>query len=139
MNHDSRILIDSNVLIYSVEPSSPEKHDIAMKLILQQCQSKTGTVSCQNLAEFMYVLQRRYKNSLEDGAKFLRGASANFNIIVYTDEDVLRAWHLTAQYNLPFFDALLVATMEKVGISTIITENEKDFKKIPWLTVINPF
>jgi hypothetical protein len=29
--------------------------------------------------------------------------------------------------------------MKENGIDTIITENEKDFKKIPGIKVINPF
>ncbi len=33
----------------------------------------------------------------------------------------------------------LTILMRKNNIYTIITENEKDFKKIPWLKVINPF
>jgi predicted nucleic acid-binding protein len=38
-----------------------------------------------------------------------------------------------------FWDALIVATMEENSIDTIITENEKDFKKVKWIKTINPF
>jgi predicted nucleic acid-binding protein len=44
-----------------------------------------------------------------------------------------------AIYKIPFWDALIVATMEENSIDTIITENEKDFKKVKWIKTINPF
>jgi predicted nucleic acid-binding protein len=39
---------------------------------------------------------------------------------------------------LHFWDALLAATMNENGISTIYTE-DCHFEKVPGLTVINPF
>jgi predicted nucleic acid-binding protein len=39
----------------------------------------------------------------------------------------------------PFWDALFAACMLERGIEVIVTENEKDFKNIPGITVVNPF
>jgi predicted nucleic acid-binding protein len=36
-------------------------------------------------------------------------------------------------------DALIAACMLENGIEIIVTENERDFKRIPGITVINPF
>ena len=41
-------------------------------------------------------------------------------------------------YSLHFWDALLAETMNQHTIGTIYTE-DSHFKKIPWITVINPF
>jgi predicted nucleic acid-binding protein len=40
---------------------------------------------------------------------------------------------------VPFGDALIAACMLERDIHTIVTENERDCKKIPGITVLNPF
>ena len=42
-------------------------------------------------------------------------------------------------YRATFWDALIAACMLEKGIKTIVTENERDFKRIPGITIINPF
>ena len=38
-----------------------------------------------------------------------------------------------------FWDTLIVATMLEAGVSTIYTENEKDFSSFEMIKTINPF
>lgn len=54
-------------------------------------------------------------------------------------DTVLHAIELVKLHRAPFWDALIVACMLEHGIHTIVTENERDFKKIPGITVVNPF
>ena len=51
----------------------------------------------------------------------------------------MQAIELVKLYRAPFWDALIAATMLEHGIDTIVTENERDFKKIPGITIINLF
>ncbi len=51
---------------------------------------------------------------------------------------VTEAIKICGERRLHYWDALLAATMKENGIFIIYTENEKDFKKISWLEVINP-
>jgi len=46
---------------------------------------------------------------------------------------------LVRLHRVPFWDALIAACMLENGISTIVTENEADFKRIPGITTSNPF
>lgn len=46
---------------------------------------------------------------------------------------------LVELYRTNFWDALIVACMLEYGVDTIVTENERDFKRIPGITVVNPF
>jgi predicted nucleic acid-binding protein len=39
----------------------------------------------------------------------------------------------------PFWDALIAACMLENGIEIIVTENDRDFKRVPGITVTNPF
>ena len=37
-----------------------------------------------------------------------------------------------------FWDVLIAETMRESGITRVYTENVRDFKKIPWVEVVNP-
>jgi predicted nucleic acid-binding protein len=52
---------------------------------------------------------------------------------------IMKAMEIVESARAPFWDALIAACMLEHGIEIIVTENEKDFKKIPGITVVNPF
>jgi hypothetical protein len=51
---------------------------------------------------------------------------------------IMKAMEIVESVRAPFWDALIAACMLEHGIEIIVTENEKDFKKIPGITVVNP-
>ncbi|MFH0713582.1 MAG: PIN domain-containing protein [Candidatus Micrarchaeota archaeon] len=139
MNLDSRTLIDTNVLVYAFDNDS-EKREKAIKLLKTYCDAENCIVSSQNLAEFVFVVTGKKVNvELSKAINFVENLAGMVPVLNYSEQEVLRACQIKGEYDVPFFDALLVATMEKAGVSTIVTENEKDFKNIKWLKVINPF
>jgi predicted nucleic acid-binding protein len=46
------------------------------------------------------------------------------------EETVVHAMELVRQRHVPFWHALIAACMLENGIETIVTENERDFKRI---------
>lgn len=44
-----------------------------------------------------------------------------------------------ASLKVPFWDALIAACMLENGIKIIVTENEKYFRRVAGIRVINPF
>ncbi len=137
---EDKELIDTNVLAYAQDELS-EKHQAALAVLEDVALSHTGVVSVQNLAEFSRLLtekRQRRKTFAETRAAVLEIAEA-LEVIAYGAETVGEALNLCAEYKVHFYDALIAAAMQREGITTIVTENEKDFQKIPWLTVVNPF
>lgn len=132
-----RKFLDTNVLIYAESFDNPIKHDISLTLIDQLMNEENGFLSNQILAEFSNQMSSAMTSS-EINERIL-DYQTSFNIIHYSIEDIKTANISFETYKIHFFDALIVATMKSNNIDTIITENEKDFKKIPWLKVINPF
>jgi len=51
----------------------------------------------------------------------------------------LSAIELVKLHRAPFWDALIAACMLEHGVRTIVTENERDFKRIPGIMALNPF
>ena len=66
-------------------------------------------------------------------------ASTKWRVLDRREETVVHAMELVRQRRVPFWDALIAACMLENGIEIIVTENERDFKKVPGITVINPF
>ena len=133
-------LIDSNILVYSFELAEKEKREKAKIFLEQRLKSKDSFVSIQNLAEFHYNITERMEKpvDIETAKNATNKFSLGFNVISYGILTILNASNYQKIHKLHFWDALLAATMEENSIDTIFTENEKDFKKIPWMKVINP-
>ena len=58
------------------------------------------------------------------------------------DRDVdtfLTAIDLTSKYHVHLWDTLIAACMKENDLTEIVTENKKDFEKIPDIEVMVPF
>ena len=134
-------LIDSNVLIYAYEREESIKKDKAKKL-LKECLLgiRLFAISSQNLAEFVSVTTKKDKLSTDEAKNFVIKMSQfeGFKKINYSAETIPLALDIVQQFKMPFWDALLAATMRENGIFNIYTENAKDFK-MPWINAVNPF
>lgn len=133
-------LIDSNILVYAFDSSEKEKHAKAAAFLENAVSLKTGFLSVQNLSEFHAAITAKIekKVSREESLDTMRGFAESFRILRYNEKTAFEAVNLELLYKIPYWDALIAATMQKNNVKTIYTENEKDFKKIPWLTVVNP-
>ncbi|NYZ77296.1 PIN domain-containing protein [Candidatus Micrarchaeota archaeon] len=137
----TKVLIDSNILVYAADNSDERKHETAKRVIERTLNEGTGVISLQNLVEFARVVTEKVKNplSFDEAREMALEFSDSFEVLTYDQKTVGEALHFASRYRIHFFDALLVATMEENLIKGIITENEDDFKGIAWLNVSNPF
>ncbi|HLC71172.1 MAG TPA: PIN domain-containing protein [Candidatus Nanoarchaeia archaeon] len=140
MNTDSKILLDSNILVYSEDRRYPERQMKAIEFLDKCGEERIGVLSIQNLAEFSNVLFIKVKNlSSHDINERIRDLSIDFELIHYNINTLIKANDYYERFKTDFFDALLAATMEENNIHIIATENVDHFKSIPWIIVINPF
>lgn len=137
-------LLDSNVLIYAYDSSEKEKHIIA-KTLLANCwkRKKMYALSVQNLSELFVVATKKITNpvsqdemkqNIQDIISF-----SNFNILDINKDSIFRAMNISTEHGISYWDALIASVMKENNVYNIVTENDKDFKKINWLKVINPF
>ncbi len=136
-------LTDTNILCYALDAGEPKKRATAAALLARCFRSEIFlAVSEQNLAEFSVVMLEKVKNPLPDAvvSRFVRNIESfnGWTVIGYDAETIVDAVTIRKQYSLHFWDALLAATMKQHAITTIYTE-DSHFKKIPGITVINPF
>jgi len=134
-------LLDSNILVYAYDKSETKKHATAKEFVKERWKKEDSVLSIQNLVEFYSIITSKIEKPLEiDKAKqIVLDYIEGFEILRYNEKTIVEAINVQAIYKSPFWDALIVATMEENSIDTIITENEKDFKKVKWIKTINPF
>ncbi len=134
-------LVDSNVLIYLVDPSDATKHAVARRLLEEIIRHPQNyVIATQNLREFASVALKKigldYADLLEACDTFTRSFG---RILSDTVRDAVDAVILAKRTESSYWDALLAATMARNDVHAILTEDEKDFKRFPGLEVINPF
>lgn len=135
-------LIDSNILVYAINMSSP-KHEVAQEFL--QAHLGKMAIAQQNILETLRVLTHTKFSSpmtSEDAADAVERITSTAQVIfpAYQTIDVAQA--LIQKYQLKgdaVLDAYLAATALTAGITSIATDNVKDFAKFEQLKVVNPF
>ncbi len=136
------ILIDSNILVYSINSSSP-KHKKAQDFLKKNI--ATFVVAQQNIFETLRVLTHpKFPNPMtpQDAIKAVDWIIKAGEVVTPDYKTYKIAFELIREYNLAsdkIFDAYLVATCISCNIDTIATDNIKDFKVFSQIYVINPF
>ncbi len=136
------MLINSNILVYSINSSSP-KHKDAQRFI----QSNVGIleVAHQNIFETLRVLTHsKFPNPMKitDAVIAVENILEACAVITpdYTTHRI--ALELIKKYEIVsnrIFDAYFAATAISNDIDTVVTDNSKDLKIFSEITVINPF
>ncbi len=142
---NGRCLVDTNILIYATL-SSDDRFSIAQNILLKSKKADL-CISVQNLAE-MYPNLTGPKMKVSDDASTAHAkiesiaSLDHLTVFPITLSIIQEALKICSQYNITrqnYFDAQLAATMLINNISTIITENEKDFRLYKNIKVVNPF
>jgi len=133
----ARYLVDTNILLYSVDRKSPF-HDWSKEILEAGLQhSSSLVVAHQNLIEFVAVLTRGYgverKRALGDAQVF----ASRFDVIFPLPTTLETFFQLADKEKTTYpFDLYLAATMLDNQITRIITGNGKDFRGVGFEEVI---
>ncbi|HII54105.1 hypothetical protein COT30_04265 [Candidatus Micrarchaeota archaeon CG08_land_8_20_14_0_20_49_17] len=130
--------IDTNILVYAEQSNEKLKHDKAAEIMSALLKSNEGVLSNQILAELSSVLSD-YGFDAGRRNELISTYNKALKTINYSIEDVILANVFSEETGAHFFDSLIAATMKRNNITTIVTENERDFSKFNWLKVENPF
>lgn len=136
-------LIDTNILVYAIDTSERQKHEVSKNILKQIWIEGGGVVCLQNLMEFFVVITKKVENPVDLGkAKtivedFMK--SDNWKIIDRDEDTFSNAMSLVSKHNIHLWDAIIAACMKENDITEIVTENEKDFVKIEDIKVTVPF
>lgn len=142
MNGEPR-LIDTVVLVHAYTVSDDYKHRTALSLMERVWGGEEAVTTLQNLCELFFVVTRKAEKPISASAAetIVKGilTGTQWRVIDRSPETVFKAIELVELHRAPFWDALIAACMLEQQVHTIVTENERDFRRIPGITVINPF
>jgi len=135
------MLIDTNILVYAINADSPKNH--LAQLYLQNNITKL-VVAHQNIFEALRVLTHpKFANPMttQNAHEALWAIIEACRIVYPNNKTHYLALELISKNNLfgnQIFDAYLAATALSNNITTVATDNIKDFQKFE-MTLVNPF
>ena len=136
-------LFDTNILVHAYTISDERKHAVALALVERVWAGEEAATTLQNLCELFFVVTRKVAKPIPPSVaeSVLRGIllGSQWTVIDRTPETVFKAIEFLKFSPTHFWDTLIAACMLEHGIHTIVTENERDFKRIPGIAVLNPF
>lgn len=131
--------IDTNILVYLVDRHDVDKRDVAKQVVADAIRNPDSYVlGAQTLAEFSNVCIRKFNidiGTVHDYLSFFDG----LRVVPYTSTDVGRALEIKEEYQLQFFDSLLLATAEANGCKTFLSEDLNSGQIYCGMKAVNPF
>jgi predicted nucleic acid-binding protein len=132
------VAFDTSVLVYAVDRRESGRRLIASRLIERALRQRQGVLILQTLIEFYAVTTGKLKGTPEDSLRFLDRLRTVFAVHAANERDFDRATGGEAR-GLSFWDAMLWATADRIGVRYLLTEDFQDGRVLGGVTFINPF
>ena len=131
---DTRIFLDSNVLLY-LQSADAEKANRA-----ELCARNGGVISVQVMNEISHVMLHKFRRPLEDINEVLSVLQRLFVIHPLTLAEHLEGRRLAQRYKLGLYDAMIVASALLAQCEILYSEDMQDGLLVEGrLRIRNPF
>jgi predicted nucleic acid-binding protein len=133
------LFVDSNILIYAHDADAGRKRDRAVAKLRELWESGIGRMSVQVLQEFYVNVTRKIATPVAQS--IARETVNSYGAWVReptTPATVTRAIDIVALAQIAFWDALIVASAEQAGATTLFSEDLGAGQTIAGVTIVNP-
>jgi predicted nucleic acid-binding protein len=134
-----RLFVDTNILIYALDPDEGQKRTLSADLLRQTISSHTLTLSPQSLNECYRVLTKRRKLMPVEAARSYVRVLAPWAIAPFDAATTERAWAVQDKAKLGWWDSLMVAAALRAECRLFVTEDMQDGALIDGMRIANPF
>ena len=137
----TRVLVDTNLLIYPYDPREPVKQRQAIEVLEKLAAAEIGAVSTQVLSEFFHVSTRKIPEPLtpSEALHALERILRVWRVLAVTPEVVFTAARGVIEHRLNFWDAQLWAVAYLNQIPVIFSEDFQDQGSLGGVRTVNPF
>lgn len=133
-----RSFVDTNVLLYAVDRSEPEKRAIASILIDERADDLV--ISAQVLSEFYTVATRRLEAPLsEDEAEAYVGNLERLPVVSIDHPLVRDGIRQSREAGISYWDGLIVAAARRARCDVVVSEDLSHGATIGGVRIENPF
>lgn len=135
-----KIFLDTNILIYAHDIDAGGKHKIALKIVKDLWEKRTGVLSNQILQEFYVNVTKKIPRPLTrlEAREIIR-SYACWNKKETTPMSVIRASEIEEKYCISFWDALVIVAAYEANVDKILTEDLNSDQIIEGVLIENPF
>jgi predicted nucleic acid-binding protein len=133
--------LDTNIIVYAFDPSSPKKAEIAQRLVTDGAADKQAIISYQVVQEFINVALRGFRLAIvrSDLESFVLTALFPMMAISSSPALMIEALRLQGENQLAWHDALIVAAALQGGCKVLYSEDMQPGRRYRDLVIQNPF
>jgi predicted nucleic acid-binding protein len=141
MNVNADIFFDTNILLYAYAGHDPQKQAVAKEYIADAFRYGIGVVSVQVLSEFTVNACKKLIPSmtLRQARTEMELFASDMRVVSLETAHVWEAVHLAEEYEINYWDALILAAAERAKCRTLLTEDLTHNHKYGTVKAINPF
>lgn len=134
----SKIFIDTNLFIYSIDQKEAQKKEKARKILKKIIEAHRPVISTQVIKEFYIVATTKLKAE----QLIVKNIIHNFRNMEVVNNDlplIEQAIDVSVISQLSFWDSLIIAAAEKANCEFIFSEDLNAGQTYRGVVVVNPF
>jgi predicted nucleic acid-binding protein len=132
-----KAFFDTNVLLYQMDKKSPTKRERCRSLVRKTADDGEAVISTQVLQEF-YVVATNKLHLAPVASKSIMHTFENMEIVTIGKELINEAIDASLQYQLSFWDALILVAAESARCELLYSEDFNDGQIMRNVKVRNP-
>ncbi len=138
---NARFFLDTNIFVYSFDPTAPKKARGAMQLIRQAVATRKGVISFQVVQEFFNVALRRFRQPMTvlEAEQYLATVFRPLLAVHSSQALYGQALRLSGQYSVSWYDSLMVAAAMEARCGVLYSEDLQHEQRFGSVQVVNPF
>ena len=133
----SKVFVDTNVLVYSMDKFDPGKKSRCRRLLASLTGELRGVISTQVMQEFFVAVTRKLGVDVLL-AKDILHSFEHFEVVIVTPDMIKDAVDCSVINRLSFWDALIVVAAESARCERIWTEDLNHGQIIRGVRIDNP-
>jgi predicted nucleic acid-binding protein len=133
-----KAIINTNVLVYTADGKSGDKHLVAADLLLR-AGNADFFLTLQVLGEFLRVATRKGKRTPAGARSFVDDWRTFFPDFAADERCLADAMGAVSEHGLPFWDAMIWAAARRAGCRLFLTEDFQDGCALGGVSFVNPF
>ena len=132
------IAVDTNVLIYAHDPRDSRKQSVALSILNSLTD---GALLWQVACEFVASSRKLEPFGLPQtqARQEIRTLQSAWTCLLPSWDLLEQSRQLTSQYNLSFWDSMIIAACLETGVERLYSEDFDSYPKIRNLQIVNPF
>jgi predicted nucleic acid-binding protein len=135
-----KFFLDTNILVYSFDTTSPSKREVAKDLI-KNAHKANGCISFQVIQEFLNVATRKFEVPLKtaDAQNYLTKILYPVCEVFPSESLYFSTLEIMEKWKFSFFDSMIIAAAMESECTILYSENLQHNQIIFHLKIVNPF